>query len=110
MEKCTADDDIYGTGLTEHKLFRHTSATIRMDWKEFRRFNIILLPRRQDEYWIVLDRFRIMTFKGKGIPNYKLHGKILNRLHLHLIKYIDMNHVKVKKLACCDPKEACYIF
>ena len=35
---------------------------------------------------------------GKGIPNYKLQGKIPNSLCLDLIKYIDTKHAKVKKV------------
>ena len=34
--QCTTDGDLYGKGLTEHKLFRHTSATLLMYWKEVR--------------------------------------------------------------------------
>ena len=33
LEQCTAEGDLYGIGLTEHKLFRQTSATHQMDWK-----------------------------------------------------------------------------
>ena len=28
LAQCTTDGDIYGTGLTEHKLFRQTPATL----------------------------------------------------------------------------------
>ena len=37
LAHCTADGNLYGTGMTEHKFFRQTPATLRTDWKEFRR-------------------------------------------------------------------------
>ena len=37
LAQCTADGDLYGIGLTEHKFFRHISATLQMDWKEVKR-------------------------------------------------------------------------
>ena len=46
-----------------------------------------------------LQRYRT-NLQGKGSPNYKFHGKIPNSLCLHLIKYMDTNHMKGKKLAC----------
>ena len=36
----------------------------------------------------------------KGIPNSKVHSKIPNSLRPHIIKYIDMNNAKGKKVAC----------
>ena len=36
LAQCTDDSDLYGIGLTEHKLFSQTSATLRIDWKEVR--------------------------------------------------------------------------
>ena len=33
LAQCTADSNLYGTGLSEHKLFRQTAATLRMDQK-----------------------------------------------------------------------------
>ena len=37
LAQCTADNDLYGTGLTENKLFRQTLANLRMDWKDIKR-------------------------------------------------------------------------
>ena len=36
LTQCTADGDLYETGLTEQKMFIQTSDTLRMDWKEVR--------------------------------------------------------------------------
>ena len=33
LTQCTADNDLYGTGLTAHNLFVQTSDTLLMDWK-----------------------------------------------------------------------------
>ena len=38
------------------------------------------------------------SLRGKGISNAKFHGKIPNIIHLHLIKYIDTNNLKRKKV------------
>ena len=35
----------------------------------------------------------------KGSPNSKFHGKIPNRLRLHLVNDIDTNHAKGNKVA-----------
>ena len=42
------------------------------------------------------------ALQGKGSPDSKFYGKIPNSLCLHLIKYIDTKHAKVKKVACRD--------
>ena len=34
LAQYTADGNIYGTGLIEHKLSIHISTTLQMDWKE----------------------------------------------------------------------------
>ena len=36
LEQCTSDVDLYGTGLTEKKLFRQTSNALQVNWKEVR--------------------------------------------------------------------------
>ena len=38
----------------------------------------------------------------EGGHNAIFHVKITNKLHLHLIKYIDTKHSKGKKLSCRD--------
>ena len=62
----------------------------------------MLLSFTSEETGRTLDNIRLVynhALQGKGIPNSKLYGKIPNRLRLHLINDIDMNHSKVKKLA-----------
>ena len=39
------------------------------------------------------------SLQGKDIPNSKFHGKTPNSLRFYLIKYIDTQHVKGKKVA-----------
>ena len=100
LSQCTTDGNIYGTGLTEHKFFRQTSATLRMDSKEVRQLYYSFTSKQTG---IILDIIRLVydnALRGKGRTNSKLHGKISNSLHLHLIKYIDMKHAEGKKVAC----------
>ena len=100
LTHCTADGDLYVTGLTEHTLFRHTSATLRMNWKEVRR---IYFSFTSEETGQTLNSFRRVydnSLQGKGGPNSKFHVKIPNSLCLHLIKYIDTKHAKGKKVDC----------
>ena len=74
LAQCTADGDLYGTGLTEHKLFRHTSATLQIDWKDIRRiyysFNSKETGLKLESTGLVYDN----ALWGKGSPNSKFHG------------------------------------
>ena len=100
LAQCTDVGDMYWTGLTEHKLFRQTSAILIMDLKEFRR---LYYSFTYEETGRMLDIFRLVYYnalRGKGSPNYKFHGKIPNIFFLHTIKCIDTKHVKVNKVAC----------
>ena len=73
-----------------------------MDWKEFRRLYYYIAL---EEKVRTLDSIRPVSdnaLQGKVSPSYKYNVKIPNSLRLHLVKYIDMKHVKVKKVACRD--------
>ena len=77
LEKCTADGNLYGTGLTEHKLFRNTSATIRIDWKEVRQIYYFFT---YEETGRKLDSIRLFynnSLRGKGGTNAKFRGKFI---------------------------------
>ena len=100
LAQCTNDGNLYGTGLTEHKLFRQTSATLQMDWKEVRWLYYYFNSKETGQ---TLDSIRPVynnSLRGKYIPNSKSHGKIPNSLRLNIIKYIYTKHAKVKKVAC----------
>ena len=102
LAQCTADDDIYGTGLTEHKLFRQTSYTIKVDWKDVRRIYYYFTSEETEQ---TLDSIRTVYDNSlwiKGSHNYKFHSKSPNCLCLNLIKYTDTKHEKGKKVACRD--------
>ena len=98
LSQCTADGDLYGTGLTDHKLFRQTSATLLMDWKEVRRLYYYFTSKEMGQTLYSIRPVYNNALQGKGIPNSKFHSKIPNSLRLHLIKYIYTKHVKVKKV------------
>ena len=71
-----------------------------MDWKEVGRlyyyFTSEETERKLDSIRPVYDN----SLWVKDSPNSKYHGKIHKILRLHLIRYIDMNHTKGKKVAC----------
>ena len=73
-----------------------------MDRKEFRRlyYSITLEEKGQ-----TLDSIRPVSdnsLQGKCSPSSKYNVKMPNSLRPHLVKYIDMKHVKLKKVACRD--------
>ena len=81
LAQYTSDSDIYGTGMTEHKLFQQTSATLRMDRKEVRRLYYYFTS---EETGRTLDSIRPVydnSLQGKGSPNSKFHGKGYGNTH-----------------------------
>ena len=81
-------------------MFRQTSTTLLIDWKEVRQ---TYYSFTSEETGQTLDSIRPVcdnALRGKGSPNYKFHSKKPNSLHIHLIIYIDTKHAKGKKVAC----------
>ena len=65
LTHCIADSNLYGTGLIEHNFSDIHQLLFEWIGRRSGDFTIILLPRIQDECWIVLDLFMLMTFGVK---------------------------------------------
>ena len=100
LAQCTDDGDIYGTGLTDHKFFRQTSSTLQMDRKEVRRLYYSFTSEETGQTLDIIILVYDSSLRVKFSPNSKFHHKTPHSLCLYLIKYIDTNHAKRKKLAC----------
>ena len=97
LAQCTDVGDMYWTGLTEHKLFRQTSAILIMDLKEFRRLYYSFTYEDTGRTLYSSRLFYDYAFQVKGSLNSKFHCKSPNILRLHFIKYVYMKHAKGEK-------------